>query len=96
MHKQQKNKLEMQDAIDLVDASIRKVNARYRTDKVHLCNEMHDKKARLQLLISARNKDYKRMRYEEIMKRRHQWNPLKRWIFRRFFWVSEEKKGGEV
>lgn len=95
-HEQQQNNLQMKQGLDSIDASIRKVNAQYRADKVRLCDELREKKYRLQHLIGSRNADYKRRHYEQIMERRHQWNPLKRWIFRRFFWVSEEKKGGEV
>lgn len=93
--KMEQNRLEMRNGKAVVEASIRKVNAKYRTDKVHLCDEMHDKKDRIYGLMGARRRDFNRQRREEIKKARQEWSPLKRWIFRRFFWVDKEQEGGD-
>lgn len=94
--KETQNLQERDSAIALVEASIRKVTAQNRTDRTRLHLDLTEKRCRLRELIAARKKDHGRMLHEAIVQERQQWSPLKRWIFRRFFWVDKPKKGGEV
>ena len=89
-------RLEMLQAMDVINASMRKVSAQYRMDKKNLAGTMSAQVSQLYQLIGLRRRDFEQQLSLQKHQGRQEWGAVKRWIYRTFFAPEVRKKGGEV